>query len=209
MHSTSISICFAVLVSFVVAQEPEYPPCVLSPSLQASKANWDGAQIGLSECGRLCVADQNCYNCGSPCLLSSTCLCAKQSFYNDVVGCINGSGSYCAGQAAIFIAYHTRVCVNNGAPASMGSAPVSPAPAVTTAAVIPATTLIATTVRVNTTTANATTVPRTTNAVTTLASTTPQAAGQSPAAQKPSAGFFVSANVFLSSVIAVFVVVFA
>ncbi|KAJ3122631.1 hypothetical protein HK098_002717 [Nowakowskiella sp. JEL0407] len=125
--------CF-VFVSNVFAQEPVFAPCTLSPALAASKANWDGAQIGLGVCGRECVADQNCYNCGSPNPLGDdTCLC-KQSFHDDVLGCITGSGAYCAGQAEIFTAYHTRVCVNKQAPAEPGnSAVASPAAVQTTA----------------------------------------------------------------------------
>ncbi|KAJ3122630.1 hypothetical protein HK098_002716 [Nowakowskiella sp. JEL0407] len=161
MVSYTSVLSIALFALAVVAQEPVFAPCNLSPALKASQANWDGAQIGLGACGRECVAEQNCYNCGSPNPLGDkTCLC-KQSFHDDVLGCIDGSGAYCNGQRPIFVAYHTRVCVNNLPAAAPGSNPVSPivAAVTTTNAVIrpPTTTLAAliptTTARANTTTA--------------------------------------------------------
>ncbi|KAJ1551112.1 hypothetical protein HK096_003075 [Nowakowskiella sp. JEL0078] len=101
-------------------------------------------------------------------LADRTCICNKESFNSDVVGCMVGSGTYCAGQSALFTAYRTAFCagtrsaaplVNNAVVTSSSAAAVVKT---TTAAPIITTTAIRTTVAALTTAIvnrNTTTIP--------------------------------------------------
>ncbi|KAJ1550194.1 hypothetical protein HK096_008235, partial [Nowakowskiella sp. JEL0078] len=147
MIKFQIGIFIALILSLASAQT-----CSLPTALLSSRTSWDGASIGLNTCGRDMSPNP---------LTDRTCICNKESFNADVVGCMIGSGINCVGQSELFSTYGTSFCVGTS---SAAPSVISVVKSSSVAAVVKTTTVtpVITTTAIQTTTSALTTTIRTT-----------------------------------------------
>ncbi|KAI9009818.1 hypothetical protein BC832DRAFT_552541 [Gaertneriomyces semiglobifer] len=157
--------------------EPACPPQSLFPV-----GTTDGSAIGItSECARECMRNANACVCGSqnP-IADAACICQKEPYESDFVGCTSFAGCADTAAIALFQKYKADFCAGKVSAPVVSGTPTASAPSASSG--LP--TAIPTSVASNTTvsaTPSASTIARTSTAArtTTNAAPSPSATGDS------------------------------